>query len=81
MVLEPLECSVLPLGLSSCLGVGLSDLCSSHFKVFLLLILFATRGSVRRMQLGVRAGAGQLVGNSPTQPLGGNRERNANCRG
>lgn len=25
-------------------GVGLSDLCSSQFKVFLLLILFATRG-------------------------------------
>lgn len=58
MVLEQLECSVLPLGLSSCLGVGLSDLCSSQFKVFLLLILFAPRGSVGRMQLGVRAWAG-----------------------
>lgn len=74
MVLEPLECSVLPLGLSSCLGVGLSDLCSSQIKVFLLLILFATGGSVGRMQLGVRAWAGQLVGSSPTRWEGTERE-------
>lgn len=74
MVLEPLECSVLPLGISSCLEVGLCDLCSSQMKVFLLLILFATRGSVGRMQLGVRAWAGQLVGSSPTHREGTERE-------
>lgn len=73
MLLEPLECSV-PLGLSPCLGVGLSDLCSPQIKVFLLLILFATRGSVGRMQLGVRAWAGQLVGRSPTLQEGTERE-------
>lgn len=45
---------------------GILDPCSSQFKVFLLIILFANRGLVGRMQLGAGARARWLGGGSPT---------------